>query len=146
MLSRYGDEIEVDLRWRGVDMLDLWRGTLSPRTLLNLIDHLPRTSHFQEAMAQDDEIVDGLVDLPDGQPSPPPLTEFSPEVELLAAVVDRLGDLGSTIIASNGGKPRNSRPWPRPVTAMDRHRARLRRRAPDELAARLFPTDRGPGA
>ena len=120
-------------------MLDVWRGALSPRTLLNLIDHLPRNSHYAEAMAQDEEVAEGLVDVPAGGPGSPPLTEFTPEVEAIVAVVDRLGDVVNTLIAANGGKPKPVRPWPRPVTALDRVRARKRAEAMDVLERKLFP-------
>lgn len=121
-------------------MLDVWRGTLSPRTLLNLIDHLPRNSHFAEATAQDDELAEGLLDRPEGgRPAAPPMTEFSPEAEVLAAVVDRLGELIRTYAAANGGNPPPLKLWPRPVTAADRAHARARKAAMDDLQKTLFP-------
>lgn len=140
LLDRYGDHIAADLRPSGIDVHDLWRGRLTPRELLNLVDHLPRTSHYQDALAQDDEIQDGTVTPPSGQPTGPPLTEFSPEVEILTAAVDRLGEVANAVIAAAGGKPRPVRPWPRPVTAADRSRARERAEVQRDLEQQLFPS------
>lgn len=125
MLSRYGDEIEADLRPNGIDILDLWRDTLSPRTLLNLIDHLPRTSAYQEALADDDELAAPYVD-DDVPPAKPSMREFGPDVELLAAMYDRLGEVIQAVIGSAGGKPPNIQRTPRPETAIDRARRKAR--------------------
>lgn len=122
-------------------MLDVWRGTLSPRTLLNLIDHLPRTSAYQQAVADDDELADSVGDLGGGGTPSIPLAEFSPEVEALAMVVDRLGEVAATILAVNNQKPKKLKPYPRPVTAFDRVRARRRQQAISDLERRLFPDD-----
>lgn len=140
LLDRYGDHIAADLRVRGVDVHDLWRGRLTPRELLNLVDHLPRTSHYQDALAQDDEVHDGTVTAPSGQPKGPPLTEYSPEVEALSAVIDRLGEVINAVLAAGGGKPKLVRPWQRPVTAADRRRAREREAANEALEQQLFPS------
>lgn len=139
LLDRYGHHIQADLRPSGVDVHDLWRGGLTPRELLNLVDHLPRTSHYQDALAQDDEIHEGHVTPPPGQPKSPPLTEFSPEVEVLTAAVDRLGEVINAVLAAAGGKPKPVRPYPRPVTAVDRRRARERAEVQRDLERQLFP-------
>lgn len=120
----------------------MWRDTLSPRTLLNLIEHLPRDSAFAEAIAQDDERFEGVA-LTDFQAEAPsiPLTEFGPQQELLAAIYDRLGEVVNVGIQQGGGKPVAIRPWPRPVTAADRAQARARRAAMDDMADVLFPTE-----
>jgi len=140
LLDRYGDHIEADLRARGIDVLDLWRGRLSPRALLNQIDHLPRDSSYQDALAQDDEVAERIIAIPgDGKPATPRLTEFSPVVEVLAVLVDRMGELIRLTSQAHGGKPGPMKPHPRPVTAADRARAR---RAIQDLASledALFP-------
>ena len=42
LLDEYGDAIEADMqRVYGIDLLDVYRGSLSPRKLLVLIEHLP---------------------------------------------------------------------------------------------------------
>jgi len=105
---------------------------------LTLIDHLPRTSAFAAAVAQDDELAAEVGDLPKASHIPP-LTEWTPEVEALAAVVDRLAEVANAVVAGAGGKPSRVRPWPRPVTAFDRARAKRIREAAAELEAALFP-------
>jgi hypothetical protein len=59
LIERYGGAIEADLHHHyGVNLLDLWCGALSPRKVLNLIDHLPATSNYIAAVAGDDQLAD----------------------------------------------------------------------------------------
>lgn len=54
LLREHGEEIEADLlRVYGVDLLDLYRGTLTPRRLLVLIRGLPPGSALGRAMGGD---------------------------------------------------------------------------------------------
>ncbi|HEY9409405.1 MAG TPA: hypothetical protein VIP77_07465 [Jiangellaceae bacterium] len=105
---------------------------------LTLIDHLPRTSAFAAAVAQDDELAAEVGDPPKASHIPP-ITEWTPEAEALAAVVDRLAEVANAVVAAAGGKPSRVRPWPRPVTAFDRARAKRIRAVTDDLVAQLFP-------
>lgn len=112
--------------------------------LENLIDHLPRTSNYRAAVASDEELATELLDGPDlPESTTPPLTEWSAEVEALAVVVDRLWEVCNTIAASVGGKPSQVKRYPRPVTAFDRVRARLREAEAARLESMLFPPERG---
>lgn len=92
-----------------------------------LVDRLPRASHLRAAQAGDVELYMtlGLDKKPPGKVPPPPLTEFSPDVELLAAVHDRLGEVIRAVAASSGSRrlPK-PKPWPRPRTARDEVRRR----------------------
>lgn len=144
LLDRYGDHLQADLRahYDGVDVLDLWRGRLTVDELANLIDHLPRTSAYQDALAHDEEMASTITGQPP-EPKPPRLTEFGPDIEILAAIHDRLGELGNAVIAAGGGTPRTLRPWVRPVTAFDRIRAERRRAGAEDLLRQLVP-DRFP--
>lgn len=109
-----------------MDLLDVWRGRITARQVLNLIDRLPRDSHFVAALADDDELADQLAD-DEGEPlPPPPLTEWSPVVDRLTTVVDLLGQLVAVTANAGGAKVKPPPPAPRPVTA--RHRAKQRRR------------------
>jgi hypothetical protein len=108
---------------------------------LALIDHLPRTSSLAAAIADDDEMADAEVRSAPATPAhaaPVPMTEFSPEVEALAALMDRLGELINTEIALKGGKPSSVKPYPRPVTAFDRARARLSADVAHSMESKLF--------
>lgn len=68
------------------------------------------------------------------------MAEFSPEVEALYGVTDRLGDVVSGLVGLGGRKPPRISPLPRPSTAwerfahrqdLERHQALVRRVLPD---------------
>lgn len=88
--------------------------------LLNIVDHLPRNSAYGEACALDEALVD-----PDAPPERrrPSMREWSPEVELLAAIFDRLNN----VVQVQSSKDLRLKPWPSPVTAADMLRERERR-------------------
>jgi hypothetical protein len=141
LIERYGGAIEADLHHHyRLDLLDLWRGALSPRKVLNLIDHLPATSNYIAAMAGDDQLANQ--EHASAGPRGPRLQDWSPEVAALAAVVDRLGELIRIQIARAGKKPPAIRAFPRPVTAADRARIRRRHQQHRELVARVLPDRR----
>lgn len=109
------------------------------RKLLSFIDRLPRTSLYVEAVADDDEIADRLVD--DETPSRGPrLSEWSPERDALADVVDMLGNVVAAVIAAAGVKPPQINRTRRPKTAFDRARQRQRVQRHHQLVARVLPT------
>lgn len=118
-------------------MLDLWRGRLSPRKVLALVEHLPRYSAYSEAVAQDDELAENSVEGP--APASLPLTEWTPEAEALWTVADRLADVIRAVVETQGGKVGKIPSAPRPVTAFDRARARRRDEAYGHLKEQLFP-------
>jgi hypothetical protein len=89
------------------------------RLILNVIGRLPRNSHYKSAMALDEELARDAPD-PVGVYRPP-LTEWSPEREALADVVDSLRVLPAVIAASAGAKGMTvPDPTPRPETAYQR--------------------------
>jgi hypothetical protein len=135
LLERYGDAIERDLFDRSGDLTDLWTSRRW-RLLLNVIDGLPSNSHYVAALADDDELAENS---PPPKARPPRLTEFSPEA---AAIIDRLGDVITAVIAAAGGTPPSIEPYPRPVTAAERMKQRSRWRAHEDLVARLLPHKR----
>ena len=92
------------------------------RFLLNLIDHLPRTSRFAEAMAQDDELVAHTSDVPRGKWRPS-VAEWGVIEELLANLLDETARLNTNFVTVNskkGHKPKAPKPYPRPETALER--------------------------
>lgn len=110
----------------------MWRGRRY-RLLLNVIDCLGRDTHYGEAIALDESLVDReQARAPAGRPR---MREWSPEVELLAAIYDRL----SALIQIQSEKSLNLKPWPSPMTAAERVNAILARRQYDHLSAKLFP-------
>jgi hypothetical protein len=127
----------------------VFTGALSHRKALNLIDHLPRTSAYAAAVADDDEAATMIVasGALNRKASPPPVSEWSTQVDLLASLVDRIGELiNATLVnhPSGKGKPARIPSIPRPVTAIQRALARRSAEAAASLEAQLFPPTAGP--
>jgi hypothetical protein len=83
LLEGHCDDIEADLAFRGIDIADYYRGSMSPRRLGVLLDHLPPESFLQTALrnaAPDD--------LPEPDPSSAGRGTWSNDQLLLAALVD----------------------------------------------------------
>lgn len=127
LLNRYDVPISNELaEMFGIDILDLHRGKLVPDQVMDRIDGFARHSRLSEALAQDDALAAQLRrdDDNETEPSAPSVrhTEWTPEVEHLALIVDRLGGILG-LIASIGGTSINLPPAPRPVGAAARLRA-----------------------
>jgi hypothetical protein len=143
LLERYGEEIEYDLLTRGIDPLELFHACRW-RRLLSLIRHLPRNSLTREAMVNDDEMVAELVRADPKAVKPPKhprFAEWTPEVEALADVTDRLGDVVKGLTGLAGKRPRPIKPVPRPKTAFDRVETIIEQERHDKLVARLLPPE-----
>lgn len=109
-----------------------------------MIDHLPRHSAFAEAVSQDEQLAKSMVDQGDspaaGKGPRRRLSEFTPAVELLSVVADRVGELITvTAAVRGGGKPHRMKPMPRPTTALERIREKRRLAAHRSLVARVLP-------
>lgn len=89
-----------------------------------MIDNLPGSSAFGEALANDEDAARQYLELygDDARPVPPRISEFGVPEQMLAAIVDRLAELIQAVVTGNGGKPQQVKPWPRPVGAMNRIR------------------------
>ena len=100
-----------------------------------LLDRLPVNSAYREAMLDDPEVAEALANQPEanGPPQPPGLQEFTPVVAVLADMRDLLQLVHSDLLASGGVKPPPFTPAPRPVTGVQRARARVERARHDEL-------------
>lgn len=108
--------------------------------MLNIIDNLPRDSAYGEAMANDETLAEYLAGMP--QPKVKPsrrVSDWSAEVELLTAILDRLGEAVQAIAAIGGAKPKQVRPAPRPVTAIDRVRRRRAEQKHRSIVTRVLP-------
>lgn len=83
-----------------------------------------------------------LVEAGGGRPSDPhpPISSWSPEVELLADIADELKALRTVLIAVNSEKGRapKLKPTPRPRTMLDKVRASHRRAKHETLANRVL--------
>lgn len=120
----------------------LWRSR-QVRRLLNLIDHLPQNTRFYEQVANDEEYAEMLLEAQEraereGAAPPPtgsPIHSWSPEVSILAVVVDKL----SVLVEAQKAKPGQVMPYPRPKTAMERVKLRRRQSQHDNLVAQMVP-------
>ena len=104
--------------------------------LLDLIDMLPTASRTKEALLNDPDTARLIAEADDGSAPEwtPPISEYTTEAAVFAAVFDRLGVLVDTVSGALGGKGR-SQTFPRPVTEVDRIKERARREAAEELIA-----------
>lgn len=129
LLAQHCDAIEADLAFRGIDLADYYRGSMSPRRLALLLDHLPPESHLHTAL-RDAE--------PDDLPEPDPETagrgSWSNDQLLLAAVVDGLNVLAWQQASMNSKDPIEPPPRiPRPGV----RRQPLRKAVPDSARSYL---------
>lgn len=89
------------------------------------------------AVADDEELAENA---PPPRSGPPPLRDWSPEVQQLAVIRDRLGELIATVASANSTKKvQPPKPCPRPVTAYDRVRSRRRWKQHQRLVQQLKP-------
>ena len=93
-LREHGDAVEADLAFRGFDLLDMWRGTLSPRKVEVLIRGLPPDSATRMAMN-------------DGQPL------WSRTDHILADLIDRVAAL-TWVVGNKDVAERNRTQYPDP--------------------------------
>jgi hypothetical protein len=122
-----------------LDLGEEWRARRW-RRLLNLIDQLPRTSRYVEALSEDDELAAQVAQRPTELGPPRRLmSEWSADVELLSTLCDLTGQLIQVTVARGGGQARPIRPMPRPVTALQRARDRQRQQKHQSLVSRLLP-------
>lgn len=130
-----------------LDLATEWRSRRW-RRLLNVIDQLPRDSAYVEALSDDDEIAGQLMRTGPEKPARPQrrLSDWSPTVELLTTINDRLGDLIQTVAALGGAKPRKIPRGPYPVTAAERARHRERMTNHQNLVARVLRRPQPPPA
>jgi hypothetical protein len=136
----YRRAIEWDLHaLHGLDLGAEWRARRW-RRLLDFVDGLPKHSHFAEALAADEDLAEAILDADDGKPKKVVrrLSEYSPEVELLTVLTDRVAELIQVTVASRGGKPRKVTPMPRPASAVEKVRTRRQRRRHEWTVARVY--------
>lgn len=154
ILRTFRAHVEYDLQHvLGVSLSDLWQHR-QWRRLLNLIDHLPRTTWTQSAMVNHPDYAERIAEAmarqrlalaEDDEPSTP-LTEWTPEVSLLATLVDAVNALRTTLIATNldkGKQPPKIPSYPRPRTLVssmvDKKERALAWAAHERIASQLLP-------
>jgi hypothetical protein len=121
----------------------LW-GRRRWRYLLNLIDHLPRQSFFVEALMGDDEVAAGVEDADVPAAVGERLSEWGPEREGLAQLLDAVRALHYTVRAALGANDQPPTPVGRPQTAAQRRQRSVAWRQHQELKRRLRIVDPAP--
>lgn len=124
-----------------LDLATEWRSRRW-RRLLNLIDRLPRNSLFFEAISNDERLADQLAaSAGDDKPAKPTrrMADWSPTVEILTSILNRLGELTQAVAALGGAKPRKVQHAPYPVTAIEAARRRRREARHRMLVSRVLP-------
>lgn len=113
------------------------------RLLLNLIDHLPADSYTNDLLVNDEDYARMVLKErkrrqkagEEKTPGGPSMATWSPEVNLLAVIADRL----AAVIESNSTKPRKVVPYARPQTAFDRLEREEMHAIHERLTAALIP-------
>lgn len=102
-----------------------WVAAHRYKGLLELIDQLPSTSRYYEALTNHPEYAEQLAQLPEPEdPWAPRQSEFGLTEYILSSLDDRLQHIASILIKSNGGSPGDFRPFPRPKSAIEEARRR----------------------
>ncbi|WP_327712374.1 hypothetical protein OG912_32140 [Streptomyces sp. NBC_00464] len=102
------------MAFRGIDLLDVYRGRLSLRRLRVLIQHLPPESATKTALRNASPEPDPSAPAPEFRPDK---AAWSSEMMLLADIKDQLVLARSVAIAAAGGTPPDFTPTPRPGVA-----------------------------
>lgn len=110
--------------------------------LLNLIDSLPQASRLTQAMMDDPEVAEQILDLTDSQTQEewaPPLSQYGLQEQYLAQIVDGISTLAALVVSVGGGKPDRPKPTPRPRTQLDVIRERRSRETQLEIISLFAP-------
>lgn len=92
-----------------------------------------------EALLNDDDFAEQLLNMPDVPVARERLSEWSSEREGMARIEDAVRNLQAAVIAAAGVTPPKVEPAIRPVTATDRARHRKRRQEHESIVARVLP-------
>lgn len=96
-------------------------------------------------MATDEDLAAALAELPDTDHRPRwsrSYRDYTPEVEMLSAVFDRIGELIRVVAATSGSRGKQPQLAPRPESAIERVRKRLTVEKHKRLAGRLLGRNR----
>ncbi|MFF5793677.1 hypothetical protein ACFY5D_16650 [Paeniglutamicibacter sp. NPDC012692] len=136
MLDKFGPQLRADLQQvYGVDLAVLFKARRYVH-LLALIDGLPAHSRYMEAYLNDEEIATAILDSGQSEASGdyhPPLSSWTPELAMLTEIKDTLAASIATQVGVAGGKAKNPKPSPRPVTAIDRIKEQRSREAQQQI-------------
>lgn len=77
-----------------------------------------------QAQLDDPSVAEWILQQPEAGPYRPQVQEFTPEMAALYDIADRLGEVMAAVLVAGDRKAPKIRPMPRPVTAVERARAR----------------------
>ena len=107
LLAEHWQAAEADLqRYYGLDLVDVFRGTLTLRKVSVLVAGLPSDSLTMSAMAP------ALANLPEPDGTP---RQWSTEAHLLASVVDAVTQLTVAYVGAHSKSTPKWEPMPRPT-------------------------------
>lgn len=96
--------------------------------LLELIEGLPTASRLNEAIVNDPEAAAVIANMPKSSNEwSPRVSEFNLTVQVLREILHAVKSNGQIAIASAGGKPGELKPFPAPVTEVERAIAAVER-------------------
>lgn len=108
---------------------------------LDYIDGLPSASRLNEAIMNDPDTAAYLVSLEaeggEKRPYAPRLAEWDIHATLIREVADGIKGLRATLIAVNGGRPGQIKPFPMPRTAVEAARAEAEKRWAVDFSAQF---------
>jgi hypothetical protein len=104
----------------GVDLAE-WYAAGRWVALLDLIDGLPTASRLNEAIVNDPEAAAAIANMPKSSEEwSPRVSEFDLNAHLLREILHAVKSNGQISIAAAGGKPGELKPFPVPVTEVER--------------------------
>ena len=148
VVGKYLSALEADFAttYPGTDLGRLWRSR-NCRKLLNLIDHLPQNTWYHQMISEDVEHAVMLLRAREDAekrgvqppPSGPSLRSWSPEVDVMTRVLDAVNNVAYATIKAAGGKGKPPKSSPRPPTAMEKARLKIKAERHAILRARMLP-------
>lgn len=108
-------------------------GTRSWEELQYFIQNPPQGSKVWAAIQDDEEMAEAILKMTNGEmpkPGPAPLEGWTPERADMATLID-----WASVQATQGGK--SFKPYPRPVTAIERVRERRKNKKLSALSAKI---------
>lgn len=149
LLSTYGEELEVDLRTVGVDVVTEFQGRRW-RLLLNAIGRLPYATHWRQAMFNDPEVAERIVRAQARDKTQSvsgiPVSEFTQTVALLRDAITAMRGVQATVARVGGSKTATVEPYPGPITLLKSAENSVRQRDHEALVARVLPGRGKPAA
>lgn len=139
MVDKFWDALTWDFRCLGLDVMDWVAGKKDWREFYRLRAHLGQGTHYHSALINDPEVAEALAELPENRDQAPPASEgWTPLMERLASIEDRLAMLHAATV---GAKGHQVVLVPRPVYEFEKLRSRRGKLRSRIMQAQLLPDD-----